>query len=67
MSDMEITFRQKSAWQKDDCINRNAGYKCPNESTLEAVVPGTSGRIRCCEDEKCKKMAAELARASVLR
>lgn len=56
---LEVTFRPKSSWQKDDCINRSADYDCPNKSTLEAVC-GTS-KIRCCEDERCKQRAAEIA------
>jgi len=63
-----VTFLPKSLGQKDDCINRNADYECPNESTLEAVCASgnVSAQIRCCEDEACKAVAAEFARQSVL-
>ncbi len=56
----EVIFRSKSSWQKDDCINRSADYNCPNPSALEAVCGDSI--VRCCEDEKCKKRAAELAK-----
>lgn len=56
----EVFFQPKSPLQKRDCINRNTGYDCKNESTLEAVY-GIS-KIRCCEDEKCKAYAATLAK-----
>lgn len=60
----KVIFRPKSSWQKDNCINRSADYICPNESTLEAVCGkgNTVARIRCCDDERCKARAAELAR-----
>ena len=63
----KVTFRPKSSFQKDDCINRSADYNCPNDSTLEACCAGkrSSAQVRCCTDEKCKKRAAELARISV--
>ena len=59
---LAVAFCKKSSWQKDDCINKSADYQCTNESTLEAVC-GTA-RVRCCEDERCKNRAAELAEAS---
>ena len=62
MDTSEVTFRPKPSGQKNDCINRNAEYDCPNESTLVAVC-GTA-IIRCCTDEKCKKVATEMAVAS---
>jgi hypothetical protein len=49
-----VTFRAKSSWQKDDCIS------CTSESTLEAICGIAS--VRCCESERCKKRAADLAR-----
>ena len=55
----EVEFVPKSPWQKPDCINRNSDYQCPNSSTLEAVVGEV--RVRCCEDERCKARAAEIA------
>ena len=60
MSTQEVIFRPKTSWQKDDCINRSAEYDCPNKSTLEAVCG--KAMIRCCEDEKCKTRAAEIAK-----
>ncbi len=64
MSDVKITFEQKSAFQKEDCINRSAEYDCGNESTMEAVGPEgpRQARVRCCEDERCQARAAELVR-----
>lgn len=56
----KVVFRPKSLWQKNDCINRSAEYDCPNESTIEAVFGDAI--VRCCEDEKCKARAAELAK-----
>ena len=55
----EVTFRPKSSWQKNGCINNSAEHHCSNESTLEAVCG--LAQIRCCEDEECKKRAADLA------
>ncbi len=60
MSKAKITFRKKSLFQKEDCINRSADYDCQNSSTLEAVI-GTVA-IRCCADKRCKRRASELAR-----
>ena len=56
----EVVFQPKSSWQKDDCINRSAEHDCPNESTIEAVFGNAI--VRCCEDEKCKARATELAK-----
>lgn len=53
----EVYFQKKSSWQKDNCIN--AG--CQNESVLEAVCGNAF--VRCCENEKCKARAAELAQS----
>lgn len=52
----EVKFRKKSSWQEEDCINPN----CQNESTIEAFY----GKVetRCCEDEKCKIFAINLAK-----
>lgn len=49
-----VAFQQKSAGQKDGCINQAAGYSCLNESTLEAVSPDGFVRIRCCTNERCQ-------------
>lgn len=57
----KVIFRSKTSWQKDDCINRTAKYDCPNKSTLEAVC-GKS-MVRCCENKKCKEIAAKIARS----
>lgn len=57
----EVTFQPKSSWQKEDCINNSAEHHCPNKSTLEAVCG--IAQVRCCEDEGCKKRAADLARS----
>ena len=59
-----VTFEKKSDWQKDDCINRNRDYQCPNQAVLEAVCKKGNGhiaRVRCCTDKRCKKVAALLA------
>jgi hypothetical protein len=56
----QVTFRTKSPYQKDGCINQSAEYNCPNKSTLEAVYKNAS--IRCCTDKKCKQKAAEIAK-----
>jgi hypothetical protein len=58
----EVVFQPKSPFQKWDCINRNSAYDCPNESTLEAVCG--SATVRCCEEERCKERAAQLARST---
>jgi hypothetical protein len=55
----DVSFRPKSSYQKEDCINRSAEHDCPNPSTLEAVV-GTAS-VRSCTEEKCKDRASELA------
>lgn len=60
----EVTFEPKSPWQKDDCITG-----CGAPSTLEAVYSGrieghdstTVSRVRCCEKDECKQLAAEWA------
>jgi len=71
MPDMPtVFFMVKSSFQERDCINRNnEEYQCPNESIFEAVIEKGNLRaaIRCCGDEKCKNVAAELARASILK
>lgn len=59
MSTQKVTFRSKSPWQKDGCINRSTEHVCENESVIEAVCGNTF--IRCCEDEKCKIVAARFA------
>jgi hypothetical protein len=61
----KVIFRPKSEYQKDNCINRSTDYCCPNESVLEAVYQNSrnsNSAIRCCEDEKCMKKAAEIAK-----
>ena len=65
-----VTFEPKVG-PKPDCINKNAEYQCPNESTLEAVYKKPGGhpnwgpaRVRCCTDQKCKERAAEFAIAA---
>lgn len=60
---IEVVFGVKSRYQKDDCINRSADYMCPNPSTLEAccTLGKFSAAVRCCENDACKKRAAELA------
>jgi len=65
----EVFFREKSSFQKDDCINRSAEYDCPNKSTLEAVIGEGHvwATVRCCEDERCMVRAAETARESYER
>lgn len=55
----QVIFREKSSWQKEDCINQSPEYACPNESTLEAVYGNAT--VRCCSNEKCKERAAEMA------
>ncbi len=58
----EVFFQPKSPYQKEDCINRNSSYNCLNDSTLEAVCG--SATVRCCEEERCKERAAQLARST---
>jgi len=62
----KVFFREKSSFQKDDCINRSAEYDCPNKSTIEAVIGEGNvwATVRCCEDERCKAWAAETAQSS---
>ena len=55
MANVEVKFRGKSGWQKDDCINPD----CNNRSTIEAVTPLSV--IRCCDNPACKDYAARLA------
>ena len=59
----QVTFQEKSFWQKDDCINRSAEHDCPNPAILEAFVrfPGGESRVRCCADPQCKEVAKKLA------
>ena len=59
----QVIFRKKSSFQKDDCINRSKEYDCPNESVIEATCSkgNNNPMIRCCENEECKKVAAEMA------
>jgi len=61
----EATFRAKSSWQKENCINAN--NNCPNESTLEAVCGegNTVATVRCCTNEECMARAANLAQAGI--
>lgn len=56
----QVTFRPKSGWQKEDCINNSAEHTCPNESTLEAVCGDAI--VRCCTNKDCMARVAELAR-----
>ena len=57
-----VTFRDKSTYQKDDCIT-----DCGGKSTLEAVAAGKglSASIRCCAKPACKRQAAKLARQAI--
>ena len=57
---LEVVFKEKSQGQEDDCINQSDEYKCPNKSTLEAQY-GVAV-VRCCTDERCKTIAAALAK-----
>ena len=63
MKTREVVFEEKSAWQRNDCINRGAEYDCQNQSTLQAVftIRNCTRRIRCCTNEKCRERAAEMA------
>jgi len=61
-------FEAKSPWQERDCINRSMDYDCQNPSVLEAVCYGLGNaiaRVRCCTDDRCKKVAAQQARSAV--
>ena len=58
----DVVFRPKSNFQKDDCINQSASYACPNPSVQEAVFGHSN--VRCCNDPKCMKRAAEVAKAT---
>lgn len=51
----EVIFRSKSAGQKDNCLFCNN-----RRATLEAVYG--IARIRCCDKNKCKQSAAEVAK-----
>lgn len=53
--EIKVIFREKSSWQKDDCISG-----CGSNSTLEAVYKNSL--VRCCEKESCKNLAARLAK-----
>ena len=56
-----VLFREKSSWQKDNCITHSVGVKdCRRKSTMEAVQGNCY--IRCCNCLACKKLAAKLAR-----
>jgi len=55
----KVEFGPKSAWQKDDCINRSVDYNCPNQSVLEATYG--SAMIRCCKEKRCMQKAAKKA------
>jgi hypothetical protein len=60
-----VTFNEKSASQKEDCINRSAEYNCVNPSTLEAIYPHSDNeisQIRCCTNLNCLVRAAKIAR-----
>ena len=59
----QVTFREKSSWQKDDCLF------CTNNATLEAVVfeKNMTALIRCCSDAQCKSLATEVALAGIKR
>ena len=50
-----VIFRDKTEWQKDDCITG-----CGAKSTQEAVY-GKS-QVRCCEKPECEERAAERAK-----
>lgn len=58
---IKVIFRNKSSWQKEDCLF------CKDKSTLEAVCGkgNVSATIRCCRKKSCKDKAAEWARKSV--
>jgi len=53
----DVRFQPKSKWQKKFCLF------CPHKATLEAVLAEgiASSNVRCCDDELCKKYAAEIA------
>lgn len=55
---MEPTLRDKSYWQKDDCLF------CEELSTLEATLSGSGfgAQIRCCANPKCVKKAIRLCK-----
>ena len=57
----EVLFQPKSENQKDDCLF------CSGSATVEAVCcdsrePSYINRVRCCDNESCKREAAEMAR-----
>lgn len=52
-----VKFNKKSSWQKSDCLCKEEG--CLGDSTLQADYGFSS--MRCCENEKCKNAAADLA------
>jgi len=62
-SNIRVSFRAKSQFQKDDCYGgRELG--CDNLSTLEAVashslLPRFQATIRCCTNTECKEQAVK--------
>lgn len=58
MEKLEVTFQTKSKFQKDDCLF------CDRLATIEACcsLGNTSANIRCCDNERCKEKAANMAR-----
>jgi len=63
MRDKGVRFFPKSECQKQGCINRNSGYFCPRQSTLEArfMVPKGEIIVCCCDDLSCMLLAAQMA------
>ena len=61
-----MTLAPLSTWQKPDCINQSAGYRCGNDATQEVVFTDGNVRtaIRCCDDPKCVARATGLAELS---
>lgn len=51
----KVTFRSKSAHQRDECLF------CGEKATLEAVSLNEVAQVRCCTKKHCKTEAVRLA------
>lgn len=54
MAQREVNFEEVSTQER--CVGR----LCPNKAVIVANCDGT--KVYCCANEKCKSLAAELAR-----
>lgn len=65
MENLELVIRDKSPWQKDNCIDP----ECPNRSTVEIHFHENSIRcdVRCCSKPECVVLACNHVIMVVLR